>query len=198
MRELTPSPPMLIRNKQVVNISNKISNVILKVAKSEDSTLSSLVKEGIFHMPELAFSYECGKAIMSESQSIFGSNIPKWVREKDLGNGGPTDLLFEFKDGKRIAIEFKLRDTCHAYIKDIEKLFNLKDKKTLRLFCALIDVFENKLPDDGRQSAIERLDKYQVTIINKEKFPTKQNWYTSPVYCVAAVWSVGNIPDIKT
>ena len=179
-----------------MEIATKISKLIFEVAKQENSTLSSLVKEGIFYMPELAFVYDCGKAIMTNSKTIFGDNTPTWKREEDLGNGGPTDLIFKFKDGKRIVIEFKLRSTSYAYISDIEKLSNLKDNNTLKIFCALIDVFKNKLPDDGRQKAIEDLDEHKVIPILKESFPTKSYGYVSPMSCVVALWTVGKIPDI--
>jgi len=180
-----------------MTIANKISQVIVNVAIQENSTLSSLVKEGIFYMPELAFAYDCGKAIMAKSKSIFGDNTPTWLREVGLENGGPTDLVFEFNDGKKIAIEFKLRDTSHAYIRDIKKLSELKDNNTLRIFCALIDVFTDKLPDDGRQKAIEDLKEYKVIEILKETFPTKSYGYVSPMSCVVALWTVGDIPDIE-
>ncbi len=181
-----------------MNISSKIADVIIKVAKKENIILSDLANEGIFHMPELAFVYECGKAIMTESQEVFGSHTPKWIREIDLGNGGPTDLVFEFENGNKIAIEFKVRDTSNAYTHDIVKLSKLKDKNILKIFCALIDVFDSKLPDDGRQLTIEKLSEHKVTEIKKEIFSTKQYCYTSPVSCVVALWSIDDYSHIKT
>lgn len=184
--------------KEKYSLANELAEIIIEVARREDNALSELANEGIFHMPELAFAYECGKAIMAQQSMLFAGNTPKWVREKNLGNGGPTDLLFEFSDGKRIAIEFKLRDTSNKYIKDIKKLSRLNDDVTLRIFCALVDVFESELPDDGRQKAVESFEDESVEVIQKESFPTKQSWYQSQVHCVAALWTVGNIPCIKT
>ncbi|WP_428356140.1 hypothetical protein [Methyloprofundus sp.] len=61
--------PML--QEKNMPIANQIADVIIQVAKKENTILSTLANEGIFHMPELAFAYECGKAIMQESSSIF-------------------------------------------------------------------------------------------------------------------------------
>lgn len=176
------------------NIAKEIHNV----ARREDDTLRRLSNEGIFHMPELAFAYDCGKAIMNNIDGVFGVRRPNWIREIDLDNGGPTDLLFKFDDGSRIAIEFKMRDTSHAYIKDLEKLSRLTDVKTARIFCALVDVFDIDLPDDGRINAVESFDKMLVTSLNEPKphFSTKENRYTKPISCVVGVWSVGDAPEI--
>lgn len=171
---------------------NRIAQIICSVAESENRELSDL-DLGIFHMPELAFAYECGKAIAKESKKIFGETKVEWYRECDLKNGGPTDLVFELDSGYKIAIEFKLRDTTTAYQNDIEKLGRIKEKKCIRLFCALIDVFNHKLPDDGRQADIERLPNYQVKSLHKVTFETKQNRYVKPVSCVACVWEVGEL-----
>ncbi len=174
---------------------NEIAKIITKVAKAEDSLLLRVANEGIFHMPELAFAYECGKQIMVNSEQVFGSNTAVWAREKNLGNGGPTDLVFELSNEYRVAIEFKLRDTSESYIKDTIKLSKLNES-TLKFFCALIDVFDTALPDDGRQKIIEQKSEYQVNEIQKTHFQTKQNWYSSPVSCVVCIWSVGYVPDV--
>ena len=175
----------------------ELANIIFKVVDSENSVLSDIANEGIFFMPELALAYECGKQITMNSEKIFGKNLPVWIREKNLGNGGPTDLLFELRSGHSIAIEFKLRGTSNAYIKDIVKLSKL-NSDTLKLFCSLVDVFDSKLPDDGRQQVIEQLNEHQVRPILKKHFSTKQNWYSSDVSCVVCIWSIGAIPEIQT
>ncbi|OCH29970.1 hypothetical protein A6E13_19095 [Aliivibrio fischeri] len=170
---------------------NRIAQIICSVAESENKELSDISQEGIFHMPELAFAYECGKAIIKESKSIFGETTVEWCRECDLKNGGPTDLVFKLGSGYTIAIEFKLRDTTTAYQNDIEKLGRIKEEKCIRLFCALVDVFNHQLPDDGRQVYIECLPNYQVKPLHKVTFDTKQSRYVKPVSCVACVWEVG-------
>jgi len=175
----------------------EIAQLIGSVAEQEERDLKML-GEGIFHMPELAFAYKCGKKIMQDSEKIFGSMKPKWVREVDLGNGGPTDLLFEFDNGKRIAIEFKMRDKSISYERDLQKLAKLGDENTARIFCALIDVFKKDFPDDGRQQSVEQFKGMAVHSIIEPKpsFETKQNWYSSSVTCVVGVWSVGTSPKI--
>ncbi len=180
-----------------MDIIDNLAKLITNVAKEENNTLSRIPKLGIFHMPELAFAYECGKAAMLKSEQIFGENTPKWVREKDLGNGGPTDLLFEFDDGNKIAIEFKLRDNSDSYIKDVAKLSKLPDENTVKIFCALIDVFDNKLPDDGRQCEVEFNSGHKVTVISKSIFSTNQDWYKTPTSCVVCLWVIGEPAEIE-
>lgn len=175
-----------------MDIVKNLARLITNVAIKENQTLSLIPKLGIFHMPELAFAYECGKAAMLDSENVFGNDIPTWVREKDLGNGGPTDLLFEFDNGKRIAIEFKIRDTVSSYKKDIEKLSKLPDVDTIKIFCALIDVFDKKLPDDGRQAELEKASGNEVHVVSKTIISTSQDWYKSPTSCVVCIWSIGN------
>jgi hypothetical protein len=174
-----------------------ISEIICKTAVIEDQELSDISNEGIFHMPELAFAYQCGKAIMKEAKHIFGNTNTLWLREENLGNGGPTDLVFKLDNGEILAIEFKLRDTTDAYEKDIVKLCKINNPKVTKLFCALIDVFESKLPDDGRQKHVESLPEYKVIPIKKHSFNTSQKWYKSQVSCVVCIWSVG-IQSVET
>ncbi len=79
---------------------------------------------GIFDMPELAFVYHIGKLITRSKLDLLGSNDYTWMRITDFGNGGPTNLAFITNDKSKsnYAIEFKLDDTCHAYLRDIKKL----------------------------------------------------------------------------
>ncbi|EOX4102436.1 hypothetical protein ACMXLF_004682 [Vibrio alginolyticus] len=170
---------------------NRIAQIICSVAENENRELLDLAQEGIFHMPELAFAYECGKAIIKESNNVFGEAQVEWCRECDLKNGGPTDLVFNLDSGYTVAIEFKLRDTTNSYQSDIEKLGRIKNEKCIRLFCALVDVFNHQLPDDGRQAYIESLPNYQVKSLYKSTFGTRQSRYVKPVSCVACVWEVG-------
>ena len=175
-------------------LAERIAKEIFVVAQKEDAILLDIADEGIFHMPELAFVYECGKKIMEKKDAIFGNGSIKWIREKNLGNGGPTDLVFELSNDYKVALEFKLRDTSDAYINDVKKLDKLNNGKTLRLFCALTDVFDKDLPDDGRQSAVancKRNGGIKVKLVDRKIFSTKQNCYVRPVSCVVAVWIVG-------
>lgn len=174
----------------------RIAEIISNLAKSENDTLYKIAGKGIYHMPERAFVYECGKAIMANSSEIFGGNAVWWLPEIDLGNGGPSDLFFELESGYKIVIEFKLRNTMYEYEKDIIKLSKIEDRNTVRLFCALVDVFDSKLPDDGRQGYIENLSEYNVQVLSKTVFPTTTH-SKSPISCVVCIWSVGFVPDIQ-
>lgn len=176
-------------------LADEIAKIIINVAESENSILFETSNEGIFFMPELAFAYECGKQIILNSEKVFGSNPVIWAREKNLGNGGPSDLVFELGSGHSVAIEFKLRDKRESYVKDITKLSKLDDN-TLKLFCSLVDVFDSKLPYDDRLEFKELQSDYLVNTIQKSSFKTKQNWYSSSVSCVVCVWSIGYVPEI--
>lgn len=178
----------------------KVAQAIALFAQKEDRELREISNEGIFHMPELAFSYACGKSIMQNHKQIFDGRKANWVREKDLGNGGPTDLLFEFECGHRIAIEFKMRDKSSSYLKDLKKLSLLKDDRTARIFCALTDTFNRQLPDDGRHAAVEKFEEIPINSLLEPKpsFQTNQNWYSGTVSCVVGVWSVGNVPTLPS
>jgi len=172
----------------------KIEGVVIKENKllskiAESDTTNNLNKDiGIFHMPELAFAYECGKNIMLDANNIFDGNIPKWHRELDLGNGGPSDLVFEFKDKSKIVIEFKMRDTIEAYISDLKKLSKLQDEKTVKLFCAVIDVFANTSEKDGRVVKINNDKRTKKPYI--KLFETRQAWYKKEVKALVGIWEV--------
>ena len=177
----------------MTEIVKKIGQIIETVARKEDFELTQISGDkGIFYMPELAFVYHCGKAIMKNKEDVFGTIEVKWKREENIGSGGPTDLLFELPNKKHIAIEFKLRDKANAYLSDIEKLLRLDKDNCVCAFCALVDAFTSKLPLDSRISSVdERSDVYSL-LEPKPHFPTKQNWYKSEVSCVVGFWGVGD------
>lgn len=177
--------------RYVQNITDKI----VQVAKTENEKLMSISnnainsKLGIFHMPELAFAYECGKQIMQNANEIFEGNIPEWCRELVLDkSAGPTDLVFAFEDEQKIAIEFKMRDTEYAYTGDLDKLSNIKDNNVTRIFCAIVDTMEKDLPYDGRVLKIENDERTEKLYINS--FKTNQTWYASSVYASIGVWKI--------
>jgi len=174
----------------------KIAETIGDVAVTEDAELRRIAYEGIFFMPELAFAYACGKAIMENKHEIFGDDIPCWQREVDLKNGGPTDLVFEYENKERIAIEFKLRDTHDAYIKDLNKLDKLDSKNTAKIFCALTDTFTSMLPNDERIQEVEKhFNGRLVSLLEKKPiFPTIEHWYQRDVTCIVCVWALGKTP----
>jgi len=169
--------------RKIVEVAKKENNELMKIA---DNNLNSEL--GIFHMPELAFAYMCGKKIMQDSYNIFGDNIPKWSRELKLDNGGLSDLVFEFNDESKIVIEFKMRDTVDAYIRDVEKLSELQDKKIVKLFCAVIDTMKKDLPFDDRVKKINSNPKTKTLYC--DSFKTNQTWYKSEVYALIGVWKI--------
>ena len=187
--------------RYIQNITDKmeryiqnITDKIVQVTKEENRELLSVASNklnselGIFQMPELAFAYECGKQIMQNANEIFEENIPKWSRELDLGNGGPTDLVFIFDDGRKIAIEFKMRNTGDAYIEDLNKLSGISDSKVIKIFCAIVDIMEKDLPYDGRVSKIDNDIRTEKLYINSIK--TNQSWYKTDVYALIGIWKV--------
>lgn len=182
---------------------SRIAQKIYNVAMEENNHLLRLSKNplnpnlGLFHMPELAFAYQCGKEIMLNANEIFGENIPRWGREVKIDTGGPTDLVFTFNDGRKIAIEFKMRDTEDAYISDIDKLSNIKDHNVLRVFCIVVDVFakdllivNNKLINvkDGRVLTIQNDSRTKKLLL--KRFYTNQTWYKSDVNVLVGVWKI--------
>jgi len=169
--------------KKIVEVAKKENKELMQIA---DNNLNSEL--GIFHMPELAFAYECGKQIMQNSNNIFGENIPKWCREVDLGNGGPSDLVFQFNDESKIVIEFKMRDTGDAYISDVDKLSKLQDRKIVKLFCAVIDTMKKDLLFDGRVKKINSDPRTETFYL--DSFNTNQTWYKSEVHALIGIWKI--------
>ncbi len=184
------------------SVSN-LATIFTEVAVREESVLQAACDKGIFFMPELAYTYVCGREAMTQAQKIFGDEVPEWNRELDLGNGGPSDLVFEFQNGKHIVIEFKMRDKIDAYIADLEKLSRLDANKNIRVFCVLLDMFTRDLPDDGRLQALQDAalmlgEKLTPLMSEFKTFETKQDRYQQPISCVVAVWCLEEIPDKPT
>jgi hypothetical protein len=179
-----------------------ITKKIVEVAKNENKELMQISNNdlnselGVFHMPELAFAYECGKQIMQNANNIFGENIPQWCRELNLGNGGPSDLVFIFNDGYKIVIEFKMINDKYAYRKDLEKLSEL-DGKVYKIFCALIDINKKELDNDniidGRVMDINQYitkNLYKTKILKDNLFKT--NHSRTHMYCYVGIWQLIN------
>ena len=129
---------------------------------------------------------------MHSRLEIFGTKNVQWLREINLGNGGPSDLVFEF-DNKKIVIEFKASHnlTSAACHQDIKKLSILEGDSVIRIFCALFDTFTKNLPDDGRQKNVTEIKNINVKCIFNKDFPTKQNKFNNEISCVVVVWLVG-------
>ncbi len=159
--------------------SKLLLQTITKVINHVENELRELNK-GIFFAPELYLAFEVGKALYAERMNVFGKERIEWLRETNLGNGGPSDLIFKIGE-EYIVFEFKISSTSYSYEKDIEKLkmlSNLKEFKGHRVFVALIDHFPGK--GDAR---IEFLEKYPFKRINKESMKTYYSRYSGVVDC---------------
>jgi hypothetical protein len=167
-----------------------LSSVVYEVAFNENKSLENLVGEGIFYMPELAFSCLCGMEIMKNKKAIFGDDDVVWQREINVGNGGPSDSVFSLKDGSKLVIEYKIATDYYAYMSDILKLGRLDDPKFTKIFCALVDTFDKNLPDDGRQIKLTEANEHSVEQLFQRSFPTKLNKYVNPLSCVVGLWAV--------
>lgn len=152
------------------NELKSINNELLKLRKS------------IFFAPELYIGFRISKAIYMNRASIFNSSEEiNWQREINLDNGGPSDIVFDYDENKRLVIELKVRDTYNAYEKDIQKLKLLKndEKQYIRFFCALIDTINRE--KDGR---IQFLTKnYNLNNGFQSEFDTAKQGYTSNIKC---------------
>jgi hypothetical protein len=185
----------------------RIATVFSRVAQEEDAQLAKLCKEGIFFMPELAYSYACGKAILSETDAIFGNTKVTWFREYDLfreyglENGGPSDLVFVVPDEKKIVVEVKMIDTLTNYLSDIVKLNKLSPQKHVRIFCALIDLLSDPRYDArlDLENAAKKRHAISLEPLIKPfpRFPTMQPGKKGRViFCEVQVWLVGKPEDI--
>lgn len=149
--------------------------------KSINNELHDL-KKSIFFAPELYIGFRISKAIYINRASIFNSNENiVWRREFGMGNGGPSDIVFDFDEDKRLVIELKVRDTYNAYEKDIQKLKLLKngDKQYIRFFCALIDTINRE--KDGRIQFLT--NNYNLNNGFQSEFDTAKQGYTSNIKC---------------
>ncbi len=175
-------------NKSIHINQEILFQTISDVAKAIENELASINETGIFFVPELHFAFEVGKAIYKYREEIFGSKDLKWVREKNLGNGGPSDLIFE-NDTDSVVFEFKIADTWNSYKKDVEKLQNIPDKEGHRyhkFFVALVDQFRGK--KDGRIDYLQSLDQSHIKM---ESFEVGySSGYKGKINCVVAVYAL--------
>lgn len=162
-------------------------DTIYKTLIEEDEEFTSLSDQGIFYAPELYIALLLGKEIKKMENKIFNSNVT-WIRETDLGNGGPTDFAFKIEDSI-IAFELKLRQTVHAYRSDVEKLKKL-DQNHTKYFIALADSWERDQDNDGRIKALEKDYPEIRRISNFKSFETKQDRYVGAITCTVCVWKV--------
>ncbi len=169
----------------------KLFDTILFVAHSLDEELRELNNTGVFFVPELHLVFEVGKAIYKNRKAIFGTEDIKWIREKDLGNGGPSDLVFETigkTPTENVVLEFKIASTSTTYVADINKLEKLKrpDQKNHLYFVALVDSFQGK--EDPRVKSVFQETGYKP--FYDVSFHTNYSGYKSKIDCIVAFYII--------
>jgi len=179
----------------MISALREIAKIFADVAEGEEAFLKQTSGGGIFFMPELAYAYACGKAVMVDSNRIFGNVNVAWEREVNLGLGGPSNLVFKLPSNYRIVVEFKMRDTLAGYVKEIRKLNRLTDSQTAGIFCVLADPFSDET-SDKRVAQVEAEAGCKMTPLLHPfpRFPTKQDRYSGEISCLVAAWSVGTTP----
>jgi hypothetical protein len=175
---------------EMVKINRELLfETISNVAESIEKELTVEFKKGIFFVPELHFAFEVGKALYRSRMEVFGVDKIDWLRETNLGNGGPSDLVFQAGE-EFIVFEFKIAGTSHAYQKDIEKLQRLSEKgrfQGYRFFVALIDRFWGK-PD----ARIDYLESLKTPILLRNSFKVGYSGYKGEIFCTVAFLEVSN------
>ncbi|MBY5950538.1 hypothetical protein KUV23_06110 [Algoriphagus marincola] len=163
---------------------HELFNIIFKVANDLEEEFFSLNNTGIFFVPELHYVIEVGKAIYKNRKKIFGTDSITWTREQNMGNGGPSDLIFQV-DSVPVIFEFKMRSKWQAYIADIEKLKKLKqpDRRNHLYFIALSDFFRNR--EDERIKMVEKTSGFKTAY--NESFPIKSN---EKLECTVAMYII--------
>lgn len=167
---------------QLPALFQTIKNTVLTI----DTELNKTNETGIFFAPELYTAFCIGQDIYNDRLNIFRTQDIKWLREINLGNGGPSDIHFKTGDN-HVIVELKLRDTGYAYQADIEKLKRLPatDEK---FFCALVDTIENKY--DGRLDNLKSQYENELINVGHHSFPTWNNRYSSKVHCHLNLYKV--------
>lgn len=134
---------------------------------------------GIYFSPELYVAFCLGREISKNRKEIFRQDKVEWLREIDLGNGGPSDIVFKSEEHLTV-FELKLRGTYDSYKADIEKLKRLKDG-IRKYFCVLLDSFTQQ--NDDRLIKIEKEYLTAIKNVGHFAFPTWNNWYQRQIYC---------------
>lgn len=158
--------------------TEELFKTIVMTIEGIEADLKKANATGIYFSPELYVAFCIGKEISRNSQSIFGTNNATWLREVDLGNGGPSDIVFKTNDHLTV-LELKLRGTFDAYKADLEKLKRLK-MPCDRIFCVGVDCFS--ATNDDRITRIEQEYAAEIHKIGHFSFPTWNNWYQRQVY----------------
>jgi len=168
----------------------QLAEIFVNVAREEDALLSTLCNKGIFYMPEIAYAYACGKAVIQRCRALDYQEII-WRRELQVSEAGPTDLVLEFP-GRRVLVEFKMVGTMAKYLADFRKLANSAGPNDEAIFCVLLDEFTHKLPDQRIQiieaESSHRLESLLDETPHFSTHPSRNN--KSAMSCSIAAWSV--------
>ena len=148
---------------------------------SLDKKMKKLNNTGIYYAPELFISFTLGMNMKERSGDIFGSKDVEWLREINVGGGGPSDIVFKAKDGSFLIMEVKLRNKFYAYEADIKKLLRIqKERERSHLYFLVLP--DNFGKDDERFTILE--NKYPLRLIGAESFWTSGVGLTvNDVYC---------------
>ena len=174
-------------SKNMKTNQEKLFNCILDTVLRIENNLKSINSKGIFFAPEMHLAFEVGKELFKKRIHIFGDNDIEWIREMNLGNGGPSDLILQSENDTYV-FEFKISDTWNSYERDIAKLKALKtsgNNSFHKFFIALVDHFPGK--KDGRLDFLENSD---FTCLGSNSFSTKFSSYKSDVNCFLGVYQV--------
>ncbi|MDX2190326.1 MAG: hypothetical protein SFY32_10710 [Bacteroidota bacterium] len=166
--------------------SNELFNSIVKSVLEIDNTLKNANNTGIFFAPELYVAFHLGLDITNNKSYIFNDYTTlEWCRETNLGNGGPSDILYKIDSKYNTVIELKIRQDYYSYEADIEKLLKLPSNMN-RYFCVLVDSFSNQ--NDARITKL--FEKYEMEKIGSFDFETWNERYVKQVYCIINLFKV--------
>jgi len=163
------------------NINSEILFSILKdTIDNIEADLRGTNETGIYFAPELYVAFRMGQEIMKNKFKVFETENVEWLREINLGNGGPSDIAFKTHDGTYTVIELKVRNNYDAYKADIEKLKKLPDNYC-KYFCVLLDSFSDNT--DDRLNKLENEYGDSLIGIGHHPFKTWNNWYSKQIFC---------------
>jgi hypothetical protein len=172
-------------------------HIVAMTMKHEDTNLRtslqlSCEKKGIFTIPEPALVYLIAKAVVCASPLLFGCWDLRWRIERKLGNQGPSDLVIYPNKKRPIVIEFKMDVKKEKLLSDVAKLRLLDISEYQRLFCAIIGVYEEELPDPPRVLEIDHADSGTNRRLAKNfpRFSTFTSTGKNPLYCLVAGWEI--------
>lgn len=178
----------------------KLKDTITSTIRKEDLELYQLHNKGIFFLPELAVTYLVGKAILFNSERIFGCKVKEWISENRVRPDlGPTDLVLKLENNTTVIFEFKTRRHTKNFINDINKLAGIESSNYVKFFCALIDCYAGE--EFNGNKTIEVIEKEVGTKITRvveqnkffDYFTTKDHavqYSHKQMSCVIGLWQV--------